>query len=102
MEKLGPLPAVLDVDVLVDHAAFERARPVEGVDGNDVGAFFDEWEGGGGCADANQDGGIDGSDIEAFFVDWQDSAGHSDVNQDGGVDGSDIEAFFMQWETGTC
>ena len=31
------LPAVLDVDVLVDHAAVERARPVKGVGRDDVG-----------------------------------------------------------------
>jgi hypothetical protein len=42
-----------------------------GVDGNDVGAFFDEWEGGGGCADANQDGGIDGADVDQFFTVWE-------------------------------
>ena len=31
------LPASLDVDVLVDHPAVERARPVEGEDGDQVG-----------------------------------------------------------------
>ena len=36
--KVGRLlPAVLDVDVLVDHAAVERARPVKRIGGDDVG-----------------------------------------------------------------
>ena len=37
VDVAGLLPPVLDVDVLVDHAAVERARPVEGVGGDDVG-----------------------------------------------------------------
>ena len=36
VQKLRPLAAVLHGDVFIDHAPFERPRPVEGVDGNDV------------------------------------------------------------------
>ena len=36
MLVLGLLAAVLDLDVVVDHAAFERAGTIEGVGGDDV------------------------------------------------------------------
>lgn len=53
-------------------------------------------------ADYNQDGGVDGNDVEAFFIDWENAAPAADVNQDGGVDGGDVEAFFSVWERGGC
>lgn len=53
-------------------------------------------------ADYNQDGGVDGQDIEAFYVDFEDGLLGADVNQDGGVDGSDVEYFFLRWEAGGC
>ena len=37
MEVGRLLAAVLDVDVFVDHAAVERAGPIEGIGGDDVG-----------------------------------------------------------------
>ncbi len=54
------------------------------------------------AADFNNDGGVDGGDIEAFFNAWEGGAACGDVNQDGGVDGGDIEAFFHVWENGGC
>jgi len=38
------------------------------VTGDDVAAFFADFETGGGCADTNVDGGITGDDIAAFFT----------------------------------
>lgn len=50
--------------------------------------------------DFNCDGGIDGEDVSAFFIDWEAGAPLADVNGDGGIDGSDIEVFFARWEGG--
>jgi len=52
--------------------------------------------------DYNGDGGIDGNDVEAFFIDWEDGQTIADVNEDGGVDGGDVELFFLRWEAGVC
>jgi len=71
-----------------------------GVDGNDVNAFYEDWEAGRPCADVNQDGGVDGADVEEFFLAWEQGDSKADTNQDGGVDGGDIDAFFNAWETG--
>ncbi|MBS0197720.1 MAG: immunoglobulin domain-containing protein [Planctomycetes bacterium] len=48
--------------------------------------------------DWDYSGGIDGQDIEAFFYDFED--GDADVNLDGSTDGGDMEAFFRHWECG--
>lgn len=53
-------------------------------------------------ADYNDDGGIDGSDVQAFFNDWEGGLPASDVNCDGGIDGADVGAFFTAWENGGC
>ena len=45
-----------------------------GVDGSDLGAFFEAWEAGDFLADVNQDGGVDGADAQWFVVRWVDSA----------------------------
>ena len=51
-----------------------------------------------GClADWNQDGGIDGDDVIAFFGDWD--AGNADVDGSGGTDGDDVIVFFGQWDS---
>lgn len=56
-----------------------------------------------GCAaDYNQDGGVTGDDVGAFFGDFEQSGACADVNQDGGVDGADVEAFFLLFEAGSC
>jgi subtilisin-like proprotein convertase family protein len=54
------------------------------------------------AADFNQDGGVDGDDVGVFFTDWENGLPCADVNLDGGVDGSDIDIFFAAWEAGGC
>ncbi len=52
-----------------------------------------------GCpGDWDGSGGIDGDDITAFFVDWQ--AGEADIDGSGGTDGDDITFFFVRWQAG--
>jgi subtilisin-like proprotein convertase family protein len=53
-------------------------------------------------ADYNQDGGVDGNDVNAFYEDWEAGRSCADVNLDGGVDGADIDTFFSFWELGGC
>lgn len=53
-------------------------------------------------ADFNNDGGVDGEDVTAFFVEWQAGNPSADANVDGGVDGSDVDTFFVQWVNGGC
>ncbi len=43
-------------------------------------------------------GGVDGDDITAFFADWQ--AGDADIDGSGGTDGDDITFFFVRWQAG--
>ena len=69
------------------------------------GGFWEGLPSGSGCtcaADYNRDGGIDGSDIAAFFDDWEGGQACADVNQDGGIDGADVDVFFGLWEAGGC
>jgi hypothetical protein len=66
-------------------------------------AWFDLRVGPPPClADFNQDGGIDGGDIGAFFDAWEAADPAADVNEDGGIDGGDVAAFFALWEQGGC
>ncbi len=52
-----------------------------------------------GCpADWDGSGGVDGDDIGAFFADWQ--AGNADIDGSGGTDGDDITFFFERWQAG--
>ncbi|MFZ4574497.1 MAG: hypothetical protein ACOYN0_08875, partial [Phycisphaerales bacterium] len=52
-----------------------------------------------GCAaDWNHDGGVDGDDVIAFFTDWDNS--NADYTGDGGTDGDDVIAFFADWDSG--
>ncbi|MFZ4574547.1 MAG: hypothetical protein ACOYN0_09130 [Phycisphaerales bacterium] len=52
-----------------------------------------------GCpADWNNDNGVDGDDVIAFFAEWD--AGNADFNGDGGTDGDDVIAFFGNWDGG--
>ncbi|MBS0198691.1 MAG: hypothetical protein JSR77_18240 [Planctomycetes bacterium] len=53
-------------------------------------------------ADYNMDGGIDGQDVQAFYADWENGLLPADVNQDGGIDGADVQFFFIAWEAGGC
>lgn len=50
--------------------------------------------------DYNGDGGVDGDDIIAYFADWDASNPAADFNFDGGVDGDDVIAFFTEWDNG--
>ncbi len=54
------------------------------------------------AADFDQSGGVDGDDITAFFNDWQAGAPCGDVDGSGGVDGDDIPFFFERWQAGGC
>ena len=55
-----------------------------------------------GCfADYNNDGnGIDGDDVIAFFSAWDSSDICADVDNSGGVDGDDVINFFAAWDAG--
>ncbi|MFZ4576377.1 MAG: GC-type dockerin domain-anchored protein [Phycisphaerales bacterium] len=54
-----------------------------------------------GCpADHNGDGGVDGDDVIAFFADWDAGVIAADFNGDGGVDGDDVIEFFARWDAG--
>jgi hypothetical protein len=50
------------------------------------------------AADWNNDGGVDGDDVIAFFADWDRSL--ADINGDGGTDGDDVIVFFASWDNG--
>ncbi len=54
------------------------------------------------AADYDQSGGVDGQDIGAFFNDWEAGAQCADVDGSGGVDGDDIGFFFDRWQAGGC
>ncbi len=49
-------------------------------------------------ADWDRSGGVDGDDIGAFFTDWQ--RGEADIDFSGGTDGDDISYFFARWQAG--
>ncbi len=53
-------------------------------------------------ADYDGSGGVDGDDIPAFFADWQLGAPCADGDGSGGVDGDDVSFFFRRWERGSC
>jgi hypothetical protein len=50
--------------------------------------------------DFNCDGGVDGSDVGAFFDVWEAGIAAADVNADGGIDAVDVGIFFERWEQG--
>ena len=51
-------------------------------------------------ADYNNDNGVDSDDVIAFFADWDLSAMAADLTGDGGVDGDDVIYFFGRWDAG--
>lgn len=53
-------------------------------------------------SDFNSDGGVDGSDLGAFFEAWEAGDFLADVNEDGGVDGADAQWFVVQWVESAC
>ncbi len=52
--------------------------------------------------DFDRSGGIDGEDIPAFFREWQNGSSCADVDASGGVDGDDITTFIAAWQAGGC
>ena len=50
--------------------------------------------------DYNDDGGVDGDDVIAFFADWDMGIINADLTNDGGVDGDDVIFFFERWDSG--
>jgi hypothetical protein len=55
------------------------------------------WQADGCFADYNNDGSIDGDDVIAFFADWDNGNPCADSAGDG-VDGDDVIAFFGSWD----
>ncbi|MFZ4574197.1 MAG: hypothetical protein ACOYN0_07350 [Phycisphaerales bacterium] len=58
------------------------------------------WANDGCFADYNNDGGIDGDDVIAFFADWDAGNACADADASQGVDGDDVIAFFGAWDAG--
>ena len=50
--------------------------------------------------DYNNDTGVDGDDVIAFFTDWDNGAIEADLTGDEGVDGDDVIFFFEHWDAG--
>ncbi|MFZ4574914.1 MAG: cytochrome c peroxidase [Phycisphaerales bacterium] len=50
--------------------------------------------------DYTHDGSIDGDDVIAFFSDWDAGLIAADLSGDGGVDGDDVIFFFGRWDAG--
>jgi hypothetical protein len=56
-----------------------------------------------GCpADYDNSGGIDGDDVIAFFGEWDAGAECADADESGGIDGDDVIVFFGLWDAGGC
>jgi hypothetical protein len=56
------------------------------------------WQADGCFADYDNSGGIDGDDVIAFFGDWDGSLECADTDASGGVDGDDVINFFAAWD----
>jgi hypothetical protein len=56
------------------------------------------WAADGCFADFNNDGGIDGDDVIAFFANWDANVNCADVDASQGVDGDDVILFFAAWD----
>jgi hypothetical protein len=50
--------------------------------------------------DYNADESVDGDDVIAFFTDWDNQEPQADVNEDDAVDGDDVITFFLRWDRG--
>jgi hypothetical protein len=75
----------------IDNVTLRLPGPND-ADGNGI---LDECE----CpADWNGDFAVDGDDVIAFFSDWD--RNEADFNADGGTDGDDVIAFFVRWDAG--
>jgi hypothetical protein len=51
-------------------------------------------------SDYDLSGGVDGDDVIAFFADWDANLASADVDGSGGVDGDDVILFFTRWDAG--
>lgn len=51
-------------------------------------------------ADYDGSGGVDGDDIIAYFADWDATVMEADLDCSSGVDGDDIILFFQHWDLG--
>ena len=60
------------------------------------------WRAGGCFPDYNAENGIDGDDVIAFFADWDANSDCADVDGSGGVDGDDVIVFVGAWDAGSC
>jgi glucose/arabinose dehydrogenase len=49
-------------------------------------------------SDWDLSGGVDGDDVIAFFADWD--AGNADIDGSSGTDGDDVIYFFSRWDSG--
>jgi len=58
------------------------------------------WQTSGCFADYDGSAGIDGDDVIAFFSDFDAGISCADCNEDGGVDGDDVIDFFESWDIG--
>lgn len=54
------------------------------------------------AADFDDNGGVDGGDLGAFFQAFEAGEACADVDANGGVDGGDLGAFFVAFENGGC
>jgi hypothetical protein len=50
--------------------------------------------------DYDVNGAVDGDDVIAFFADWDAAKTDADANKDGAVDGDDVISFFGAWDQG--
>ncbi len=60
------------------------------------------WQIAGCPSDYDNSGGSDGDDIIAFFADWDAGEPCSDVDESGGTDSDDVILFFARWDAGGC
>ncbi|MFZ4575391.1 MAG: hypothetical protein ACOYN0_13410, partial [Phycisphaerales bacterium] len=58
------------------------------------------WQADGCYADYDNSGGIDGDDVIAFFADWDGGLTCADADASTGVDGDDVILFFAAWDAG--
>ncbi|MFZ4574767.1 MAG: hypothetical protein ACOYN0_10250 [Phycisphaerales bacterium] len=54
------------------------------------------------AADYDRSGGVDGDDVIAFFADWDAGRNCADVDASSGVDGDDVIVFFGIWDISGC
>jgi len=60
------------------------------------------WQTAGCAADYDNSGGVDGDDVIAFFAEWDMNAACADVDLSQTTDGDDVILFFSLWDAGGC